>query len=269
LTPATRARKTSPTAFSIVSDSPDVRYLILSDIHANLEALETVLEHADGLWDQSLVLGDLVGYGADPGAVIARVQALEPLAMIRGNHDKVACGIDDAREFNNMARIAAAWTAAQLSDADREYLRALRQGPTEIDERVEICHGAPFDEDHYIFDAADARRALAESTRPLCLFGHTHLPVVFRRVDDVFSGGTPDPDLETVVKLQRGVKYLVNPGSVGQPRDGDSRAGYAILDDEAQELTMIRVRYAVDEAQAKILAAGLPPSLANRLALGR
>ena len=246
-----------------------MRYLVLSDIHANLEALEAVLDHADGLWDESLVLGDLVGYGADPGAVIARIRSLEPGAIIRGNHDKVACGIADAADFNNVARIAAAWTAAQLSDDDTGYLRALPQGPTEIDARVEICHGAPFDEDHYIFDAEDARRGLSDSTRALCLFGHTHLPVVFRRVDDAFSGGTPDPDSETVVRLQRGAKYLVNPGSVGQPRDGDSRAGYAILDDEAQELTMVRVRYPVEEAQAKILAAGLPPSLANRLALGR
>lgn len=246
-----------------------MRYLVLSDIHANLEAIETVLDHAEGAWDRSLVLGDLVGYGADPAAVIARVRALEPAAIIRGNHDKVACGLDDAREFNNVARIAAAWTAAQLSTEDREYLRALPQGPAEIDDRVEICHGAPFDEDHYIFDAGDARRALAAASRALCLFGHTHLPVVFRRVDDAFSGGTPNPDAETVVKLQRGVRYLINPGSVGQPRDGDARAAYAILDDEAQELTMIRVRYPVEDAQAKILSAGLPPSLANRLALGR
>ena len=246
-----------------------MRYLILSDIHANLEGLEAVLDDAKGLWDQCLVLGDLVGYGADPAAVIARVQALAPAAIIRGNHDKVACGLDDAREFNNVARLAAEWTAAQLSDAQREYLRTLPQGPTEIDGRVEICHGAPFDEDHYIFDAADARRSLAEASRPLCLFGHTHLPVVFRRVDDVLSGGTPDPDSQTVVNLQRGVRYLINPGSVGQPRDGDPRAGYAILDDDKQELTMIRVRYPVDEAQAKIHAAGLPPSLANRLGLGR
>ncbi|HWK09525.1 MAG TPA: metallophosphoesterase family protein [Vicinamibacterales bacterium] len=246
-----------------------MRYLVLSDIHANLEAIETVLDHAEGAWDRSLVLGDLVGYGADPAAVIARVRALEPAAIIRGNHDKVACGLDDAREFNNVARIAAAWTAAQLSTEDREYLRALPQGPADIDDRVEICHGAPFDEDHYIFDAGDARRALAAASRALCLFGHTHLPVVFRRVDDAFSGGTPNPDAETVVKLQRGVRYLINPGSVGQPRDGDARAAYAILDDEAQELTMIRVRYPVEDAQAKILSAGLPPSLANRLALGR
>ena len=246
-----------------------MRYLVLSDIHANLEAIETVLDHAEGAWDRSLVLGDLVGYGADPAAVIARVRALEPAAIIRGNHDKVACGLDDAREFNSVARIAAAWTAAQLSTEDREYLRALPQGPADIDDRVEICHGAPFDEDHYIFDAGDARRALAAASRALCLFGHTHLPVVFRRVDDAFSGGTPNPDAETVVKLQRGVRYLINPGSVGQPRDGDARAAYAILDDEAQELTMIRVRYPVEDAQAKILSAGLPPSLANRLALGR
>jgi diadenosine tetraphosphatase ApaH/serine/threonine PP2A family protein phosphatase len=246
-----------------------VRYLILSDLHANLEALDAVLAHADGQWDRALVLGDLVGYGADPEAVIARVRALEPLAVIRGNHDKVACGLEDARDFNVVARVAAEWTASRLSDADRAYLRALPAGPIEVDDRVQICHGSPFDEDHYIFDASDARQAIADASRPLCLFGHTHLPAIYRQVDYAFEGEAPNPDRTTVVKLQRGVRYLVNPGSVGQPRDGDPRAAYAVLDDEAQELSLRRVLYPVHEAQARITSAGLPASLANRLALGR
>jgi predicted phosphodiesterase len=246
-----------------------VRYLILSDLHANLEALEAVLAHADGQWDRALVLGDLVGYGADPEAVIARVRGLDPLAVIRGNHDKVACGLEDARDFNVVARVAAEWTASRLSDADRVYLRALPAGPLDVDDRVQICHGSPFDEDHYIFDASDARQAIADASRPLCLFGHTHLPAIYRQVDYSFEGEAPNADRTAVVKLQRGVRYLVNPGSVGQPRDGDSRAAYAVLDDDAQELSLSRVTYPIHEAQAKITSAGLPASLANRLALGR
>ena len=157
-----------------------MRYLVLSDIHANLEALDAVLAAVPaGAYDHALVLGDLVGYGAEPNAVIDRIRELKPLAVIRGNHDKAACGLDDGENFNQVARFAAAWTQQHLTPGNREYLRELPQGPTDIDDRVEVCHGAPFDEDHYIFDANDARHALDTSRRPLCLFGHTHLPVVF------------------------------------------------------------------------------------------
>ena len=249
-----------------------MRYLIVSDIHANLEAFETVLDHASGQWDRVLVLGDLVGYGAEPNAVVDRVKALNPEAVIRGNHDKAACGIDDGSQFNHVARMAAVWTGAQLTPENNEYLRLLPMGPVEIDALTEICHGAPFDEDHYIFDGNDAMMALHAAERPLCLFGHTHLPAVFRLVDgdaSSFEGEAPDPDRETVVPLQRGSQYLINVGSIGQPRDGDPRAGYGVLDDEAREVRLFRVPYPVEAAQRKIIAAGLPASLANRLALGR
>ena len=246
-----------------------MRYLIISDIHGNLDAFETVLAHAAGKWDRVLVLGDLVGYGAEPGAVIDRVLSLEPDIVIRGNHDKAACGIDDGSQFNAVARLAAKWTGDQLTPEQLAYLRALPMGPVEIDALTEICHGAPFDEDHYIFDGSDARMAFEASQHPLCLYGHTHLPAVFRRMDEHFEGGVPDPDREVVISLQRGVQYLVNAGSIGQPRDGDPRAGYGILDPDARELRLYRVPYPVDEAQRKIVAAGLPASLANRLALGR
>src|SRR5687768_9615499 len=162
-----RRPRRSPSRSSI--DSPrcepsgenekDVRYLILSDIHANIDALEAVLAAAPP-WDRVLVLGDLVGYGGAPNAVIDRVRGLDPMAVIRGNHDKAACGLDDGSNFNQVARFAAAWTYQQLGPEYREYLRQLPQGPTEIDEQLEICHGAPFDEDHYIFDATDAHRSL-------------------------------------------------------------------------------------------------------------
>jgi len=246
-----------------------MRYLVLSDIHANIDAFDTVLEHASGSWDRALVLGDLVGYGAEPAAVIDRVLSLDPDVVIRGNHDKAACGIDDGSQFNTVARVAAMWTGEQLAPDKLAYLRALPMGPVEIDAVTEICHGAPFDEDHYIFDGSDARMAFDAAERPLCLYGHTHLPAIFRRLDDHYEGGAPDPDREVVVPLQRGAQYLVNVGSIGQPRDGDPRAGYGILDADARELRLYRVQYPVGEAQRKIIAAGLPMSLANRLGMGR
>lgn len=246
-----------------------MRYLILSDLHANLDAFETVLDHADGAWDRAIVLGDLVGYGAEPNAVIDRVRALNPLAIIRGNHDKAACGLDDGSQFNQVARLAAAWTGQQLTDTNRTYLRELPTGPIIIDELTEICHGAPFDEDYYIFDGSDAVRGLESTTRPLCLFGHTHLPVMFWVRQNVFEGAAPGSGMETRLALEQDVRYLVNPGSVGQPRDGDARAAYAVLDAGTRELSLRRVVYPVDKAQRRILAAGLPASLANRLALGR
>ena len=244
-----------------------MRYLILSDIHANLDALDAVLAHASGAWDRALMLGDLVGYGADPNAVVDRVRALPLEAVIRGNHDKAASGLDDGSQFNYVARTAAMWTATQLTAENLAYVRALPMGPMQVDALTEICHGAPFDEDHYVFDSHDAGMALQAAQRPLCLFGHTHLPSLFKVVDGVFEGTGIDRD--TVIPLQRGVRYLVNVGSIGQPRDGDPRAAYGILDDEARELRTYRVRYPVERAQQKIIAAGLPPSLANRLRLGR
>jgi predicted phosphodiesterase len=156
-----------------------VRYLTIADIHANLEALETVLAAAAGAWDRVLVLGDLVGYGGSPNEVVDRIRALQPTAIIRGNHDKTACGLEDGSNFNHVARVAATWTYDTLTPDNRQYLRDLLAGPRSIDDVVAICHGAPFDEDHYIFDADDALRALEASERPVCLFGHTHLPVIF------------------------------------------------------------------------------------------
>lgn len=245
-----------------------MRYLIIADIHANIEALTAVLD-AERAWDQLLVLGDLVGYGAAPNEVVDRIRELDPVAIIRGNHDKAACGIEDGSNFNQVARLAAVWTHETLTTENRQYLRELPAGPEAIDEHVEICHGAPFDEDHYIFDGEDARRALGASGRPLCLFGHTHLPVVFQYEKELFDGFVPEPDEETTVALRPDARYLINAGSVGQPRDGDPRAAYGLYDADALSLTLKRVVYPVDAAQQRILSAGLPASLANRLAVGR
>jgi diadenosine tetraphosphatase ApaH/serine/threonine PP2A family protein phosphatase len=247
-----------------------MRYLVLTDIHANLEALNTCLAEAgDRRYDRTLVLGDLVGYGADPNAVIARVQALEPAAIVRGNHDKVACGLEQAEGFNAVAKSAARWTLDVLTPAYRDWLAALPEGPVEVDEMIEICHGSPFDEDAYIFDELDAVRALKVSTRMLCLFGHTHYPVTFELSAESLDSVGPASAAESQVGLRDGCKYLINPGSVGQPRDGDPRAAYAIVDTTERRIELFRTRYAVDETQAKIVDAGLPEVLAQRLAVGR
>ena len=246
-----------------------MRYLILSDIHGNIDALDSVLAAAPpAAWDRVVVLGDLVGYGAEPNQVVERVLALDPLLVIRGNHDKAACGIDDGSSFNVVARTAAEWTMGTLTPDNREYLRRLPAGPAAVDEALEICHGAPFDEDHYIFDSEDAARALDAASRPLCLFGHTHLPVVFLRHRARFEGFAPE-DGDAEVPIEAGVSYLINVGSVGQPRDGDPRAAFGIYDAPTASLRLRRVPYPVARAQRRILDAGLPPSLASRLGIGR
>jgi diadenosine tetraphosphatase ApaH/serine/threonine PP2A family protein phosphatase len=244
-----------------------MKYLILSDIHANLEALEAALSSAGG-HDAVLVLGDLVGYGADPNAVIDCVRALPGVTIIRGNHDKVGAGIENVESFNHLARHAITWTATTLTPPNREWLAALPAGPAVIDALVEICHGSPFDEDVYIFDDLDARRAINATERPLCLFGHTHVPAVFRFDTELKSIGPPR-GARYRLPIDAGAKYLVNCGAVGQPRDGDPRAAFGTLDTNTRTLTVVRVPYDVAVAQGQSIAAGLPEVLAQRLAIGR
>jgi len=247
-----------------------MRYLVLTDIHANLEALDACLTDARARrFDETLVLGDLVGYGADPNAVVERIQSLQPIGIVRGNHDKVACGLEQADGFNAVAKSAARWMLEVLEPDKRLWLAALPEGPQEVDDLVEICHGSPFDEDAYIFDELDAVRALKMSSRPLCLFGHTHYPVTFELSEQAFDAVGPSTETETRLHLRHGSKYLVNPGSVGQPRDGDPRAAYAIVDVAARSVELIRLDYPVQQAQAKVIKAGLPEVLAQRLAVGR
>jgi diadenosine tetraphosphatase ApaH/serine/threonine PP2A family protein phosphatase len=247
-----------------------MRYLVLADIHANIEALDVCLADARSRkYDRTLVLGDLVGYGADPGLAIDRVRALEPHAIVRGNHDKVACGLEPPSDFNSVAKSAAIWTRDILDAGHREWLAALPQGPVQIDELIEICHGSPFDEDAYVFDELDALRALKAATRPLCLFGHTHCPIAFDLSADTLESTAPSPPLPVQFFLIGQAQYLVNPGAVGQPRDGDPRAAYAIVDVDKRRVELFRLKYPVEQAQAKVLAAGLPEVLAHRLAVGR
>ena len=245
-----------------------MRYLILSDIHGNLHALDRVLEVAPlAEYDVVLVLGDLVGYGASPNEVVATIRGLEkPLVVVRGNHDKVAVGIDDGFGFNPVALKAAEWTASELEPENADFLSAMPIGPIEAGPGIMICHGSPRDEDEYLFSALSAMQILEELTADLTLFGHTHLPVVY-------SWDGDDPKMAclealAVLELEPGRRYLVNPGSVGQPRDNDPRASFMTFDSEARTLQMRRAAYPVGEAQHAIRRAGLPRVLAERLGFG-
>src|SRR5215217_4024094 len=200
-----------------------MRYLVISDIHANLEALEAVLaEPVD--FDHTLVLGDLIGYGADPNAVVDRLRRIEPVTFIRGNHDKVGSGLETVSGFNHLARHAIQWTATTLTDANRTWVAALPRGPVQIDDVIEICHGSPFDEDVYIFDELDVRQAFTSARRPLCLFGHTHVPAAFCLAASTLQSVGPPRGTRFDIPLTEDARYLVNCGAVGQPRDGDARA---------------------------------------------
>lgn len=243
-----------------------MRYLVITDIHANIEALDVCLADAESSgYNKVLVLGDIVGYGPDPNAVIDRVIALNPAAIVRGNHDKIAFGLQEAEGFNASARAAAQWTFTSLTPEHRDWLKKLPQGPTTVDDCVEICHGSPTDEDEYIFDELDARRALGSSTQRLCLFGHTHVAIAFKLTDRSI-GTAPTGD---TFEIEADSKYLVNPGSVGQPRDNDPRAAYLIYDAGAQRIERYRLEYPVGQTQAKMASAGLPDPLIRRLAAGR
>ena len=250
-----------------------MRYLILSDIHANWEALQAVRAHVRRKrFDRVVFLGDAVGYGASPNRVLDWLRSLgNSLVAVRGNHDRVCTGLDSAEYFNRYARQAAEWTLNHLEERNLEYLRAFPAGPIDLEEGVAICHGSSVDEDAYVFSAYDAQLAFAALPHPLIFFGHTHVPSLFMLREDN-GKQTLRVRLLTgrrlVLDLDRGNRYLINPGSVGQPRDRDPRAGYAILDAEQRRIYLYRVSYRASVTRRRILNAGLPPVLGDRLLYG-
>jgi len=236
-----------------------VPYLILSDIHANWEALQAVLADANGAYDRIVCLGDLVGYGADPNAVVDWSRT-SVAAVIRGNHDRACIGFDDLENYNPAARASAVWTRDALSPANREYLEKLPRGPLSY-EGVDLAHGSPADEDEYLVTPHDAEFSQPSLGSPLCFFGHTHVQGGF-----VLTRGKGRRILPTgTLTLQRGLEYLINPGSVGQPRDGNPLAAYALFHPETGVVEYRRVAYDIDRTAKKILAARLPEFLATRL----
>jgi predicted phosphodiesterase len=244
---------------------PSVRILVISDIHANLPALEAVLEDGapfEAVW----CLGDAVGYGPDPEAVVVRLADLAPEVWLAGNHDHAAVGLLDLDTFNADARQAVLWTARELGDDARDRLFALEASARLDDRGITLVHGSPR---HplweYITSPAMATDNFACIGTPLCFFGHTHVPAVYQEEVDGAVRCTIDAERPM---SPSGARWLVNPGSVGQPRDGDPRASYVVFDPEAATLAFRRVAYDIAAVQSRMLAAHLPSRLATRLDSG-
>jgi predicted phosphodiesterase len=251
-----------------------VRVLLLSDIHSNLEALDACLAGAPA-FDVAVNLGDIVGYGASPNEVIERSRKLGKY-FVRGNHDKAVCGLIDIKDFNPVAALASSWTRDQLTRDNLEWLKALPQGPVQIQglPGTQFVHGSPVDEDEYVVSAADAVEPLMVAPAMLTFFGHTHLQGSFTlngdHIDSIHPAYRTVGQIESSeFPLRNGLRYMINPGSVGQPRDGDWRAGFALFDSEARIVSFYRVPYNLKSAQDRILATNLPQRLATRLAAGR
>lgn len=245
-----------------------MRIAVLSDVHSNIEALDAVLERARGEdAGATYVLGDIVGYGADPDAVIQRVGALPNVLLLAGNHDLAVTGRFDLTWFNSAAAEAIRWTADAMAQSSRRALEGLQ--PRGDADGALLVHGSVVDPAaEYVTSVRAAADSFAAQPFSLCFFGHTHLPTVFRSEGSGKVGGAvlADGDL---VELPRGERWMLNPGSVGQPRDGDPRASFMIYDTDERTAIVLRVPYEIERAQAKIRAAGLPRALADRLAEGR
>jgi predicted phosphodiesterase len=245
-----------------------MRALVVSDLHSNSEALRSALARVRRKkYDTTICLGDFVGYGAQPNQVLDVMRRLKgPKHYIRGNHDRVAAGFEDGEGFNHAARYAALWTREKLSGPNRTFLHDLPIGPVTHGDVV-LCHGSPADEDEYIFTEYHAARVLARFDAPWIVYGHTHLPVVFSvdpegRVSGMAVRG------EALLKLDRRNRYLINPGSVGQPRDRNPQSAFAIIDTDKYTVQFFRVEYDIAATQESIIRAGLPRILADRLSVG-
>src|ERR1039457_2926353 len=250
-----------------------MRALILSDIHANLEALNAVLA-ASGEWDVLWNLGDMVGYGASPNEVLDVIRPLATLT-VRGNHDRACSGISSPLHFNPTARAAAAWTFPHLTKENIGWLRELPKGPLQPhdprlgDAQVSLAHGSPLNEDQHVLSMRHAWAPLQVMITAIAVVGHTHIPGGFSQKGhewhEIHPRSRGGKDAETWnMPIPPGTRNLINPGSVGQPRDYDWRAAFAIYDSEASEIVYHRVPYDLKRAQGRILMARLPERLAAR-----
>lgn len=258
-----------------------MRVLILSDIHSNLEALNAVLA-ATPAYDEVWNLGDVVGYGANPNEVIDRVRPLGSV-FVRGNHDRVCAGDVGLEDFNPIAGRAAKWTRCMLTPEHTAWLKKIPSGPIMPDgPQVSCMHGSLLDEDEYVMTLRDAWGPLTKARTRINFFGHTHLQGGFATNGEEWFRLTPQYASrrgmgEFELPLRDNGRYLINPGSVGQPRDGDWRAAFALYESAedmegrtfAQRVMFYRVPYDVKQAQRQILEAGLPDRLASRLRDGR
>lgn len=241
-----------------------MRYAVISDLHANLEAFEAVIEVIRGnRVDQIVCLGDVVGYNANPNECIDRIRELD-IPTICGNHDAVACGLEEPWGFNPIALSAALWTRDHLREDNHKWLKDLGVNRT-FDDFL-AAHGSPTDRDCYLFSWEDVIphfEFLEQRGCRLCFFGHTHCPGIFS------SDGLYTVDGDSRFALNDDKVFFINPGSVGQPRDGDPRASFGLYDSDEGVYELVRVEYDVARAAEKVIAAGLPSFLAERLHLGR
>jgi predicted phosphodiesterase len=255
-----------------------MRLLLLSDIHANIEALEACLSAAP-VYDRVVNLGDIVGYNASPNEVCARVRAME-CPVVRGNHDRACSGLSSLAEFNVVAAMSAQWTQTMLQADHLDWLRNLPQGPLCREEfpGLEFVHGSPRNEDEYVLNNTTAGADFhLPGHADRIFFGHTHLQGGFVYRNNKTLPITPHYATGEGIELCKtmltaGERHLINPGSVGQPRDNDWRAAFAVYEsneDASANVTYYRVPYDVEQAQSRILAANLPERLATRLKLGR
>lgn len=271
------------------------KYAILSDIHSNLEAFLVVLAKCREIAvDSYICLGDIVGYNADPVACLKKVRELNPQAIVRGNHDDLASGGDTALSgFNANAQAAIRWTREQLSEEERRWLgdlpmrATIKEGGFSLFTIVHATLDSP-DKWGYVFDVHHAEDNFRYQFSPISFCGHSHVPVAFSR-KPITTANEPmiemipgwiqnsmipqaDEDFsiadELTVPYQKDHKYLFNIGSIGQPRNGDPRASFVILDTDKHTVSRFRLPYDVQETQRKVLAAGLPRRLADRLAMG-
>ena len=239
--------------------------LLLSDIHSNLAALEAVVQDAGARFEiaETWVLGDLVGYGPHPAECLSLLSSIQAVA-VAGNHDLAVAGVISTEVFNPLAAAAVSWTQSVLDDTYLDQLRAL---PTRLERHgVTLVHGSPRDPVwEYVLGESVAARALHDIDTTGLAVGHTHMPVIFQQRNDEIE--MIQPALSRTHSIA-GSKFLVNPGSVGQPRDRDPRAGYAVLNLDAETVTHCRVEYDFEHTASKIREAGLPAFLADRLHMG-
>jgi predicted phosphodiesterase len=249
-----------------------MRILVLSDIHANFTALSAALDAVQGRWERVVCLGDVVGYGPDPNEVTTKIRELGA-RTIRGNHDKAATDQMATNDFNPVAKAAVDWTRSHLSPDNLKWLAELPSGPLETDDIV-LVHGAFQDEDEYVFTPAQALEGLLDSTGTITFFGHTHHQGGFSYENfnshlEILSLHPRPPEPFAALRIEGKRRYLLNPGSIGQPRDGDPRAGFAVADLEHGVVEFWRIPYDISEVQARMRAARLPEPLVQRLVVGR
>jgi len=251
-----------------------MRVLIISDIHANIYAFNAcrqVFPAYDVVWN----LGDLVGYGANPNEVIVASREIGSF-FVRGNHDKACSGASDLEGFNPIAALAALWTQKSLTPGNLEWLKALPKGPVKPESPANVLcvHGSPLDEDEYVINVHDAAEPLMHPFAAITFFGHTHIQGGFVAKNGGMHAlrpafGDPKAPQKIEFRLEPDATYMINPGSIGQPRDGDPRAGFAVFDSDAGLVTLHRVPYDIAAAQKDIRDANLPARLADRLSEGR